>query len=149
MNYLYRWSYRVRWLIAAGMLMLLVVGSSHAATLQVNVTDIKSAKGAMLVAVCKQADFLSAKCAYDRSAPAKAGTITVTFKDIPPGVYAVQAFDDANGNGKLDRNWLGWPKEGMGFSNNAPMHHGPPSYDDAAIRLNAPSGQITFRMRYY
>ncbi len=41
------------------------------------------------------------------------------FEDIPPGRYALAVIHDENMNGKLDANWLGVPKEGYGFSNDA------------------------------
>ena len=39
--------------------------------------------------------------------------------EIPDGEYAIAFFIDANGNKKLDKNFLGIPKEQYGFSNNA------------------------------
>jgi uncharacterized protein (DUF2141 family) len=135
--------------LVAGLLLLAGAAGARAATLQVRITHVKNGSGNVLVAVCRRAHFLSPNCAYHQSTPVRAGAVAVTFKHIPPGVYAVQAFHDANANYKLDRNWLGWPDEGMGFSNNAPMHHGPPAFSDAAIRLTQSGGQISFRMRYY
>jgi len=39
--------------------------------------------------------------------------------DLENGTYALKFFHDINSNGKLDMNWMGVPKEGFGFSNNA------------------------------
>ena len=52
-------------------------------------------------------------------APAHAGAVVVTVADVPAGRYALMAFADANANGVLDKNMLGVPKEGFGFSNDA------------------------------
>ena len=38
--------------------------------------------------------------------------------DLPEGVYAIALFVDANKNLKIDKNFLGIPKEQFGFSNN-------------------------------
>src|SRR5262245_44204094 len=54
--------------------------------------------------------------------------LTVRFKDLPPGHYAAVAFQDINGNGKLDKNFLGIPKEPYGFSNGARGSVGPPRF---------------------
>jgi uncharacterized protein (DUF2141 family) len=62
--------------------------------------------------------------------------LTVHFTDLPPGQYAVVAFQDLNGNGKLDRNFLGIPKEPYGFSNSARGSVGPPKFSEAAIKLD-------------
>ncbi|WP_158583386.1 DUF2141 domain-containing protein [Salinisphaera sp. Q1T1-3] len=137
-------------------LLALALGSSltlpamaDAATLIVHVTDVTQSQGMVRVAACDRDHFTEASCAYTGSAKPENGVATVVLRDVPPGVYAVQAYDDVNGNDKLDTNWIGWPKEGMGFSNDAKMHHGPPSYDDAAIRLSEPGGTIRFGMRYF
>jgi len=55
------------------------------------------------------------------------------FSGIQPGTYAISVFDDANSNGRLDTNFLGIPREGVGASNNARGHFGPPSFHDASF----------------
>lgn len=61
----------------------------------------------------------------------------VTFDSIPSGDYAFAVFHDENNNQNLDQNFLGIPKEGFCFSNNAMGSFGPPSYDKA--KFNIPS----------
>lgn len=55
------------------------------------------------------------------------------FSGIQPGTYAISVFDDENSNGKLDANFLGIPREGVGASKNAKGHFGPPSFRDASF----------------
>jgi len=45
-------------------------------------------------------------------------TIEVIFENIPAGTYALFVLHDANSNNKMDKNWLGIPKEGYGASRN-------------------------------
>lgn len=59
-----------------------------------------------------------------------AGAPTATFADVPPGSYAVSAFHDRNGNGVLDSNFIGLPKEPVGMSNN-PKIMGRPRFKPA------------------
>lgn len=54
----------------------------------------------------------------DISVPAQQGTQILTVPDLPPGEYAVALIHDVNKNHKLDKNWLGMPKEQWGISNN-------------------------------
>ncbi len=122
---------------------------AQAASVTVTVTGLRDSRGVLRVAICSRADFMKPHCPYFGLAPARTGSVTVTIKDIPPGVYAGQAYQDANDNGILDRNWLGIPKEGMGFSNNAPMRFGPPSFADAAFTLGTADAAISFRLRYF
>jgi uncharacterized protein (DUF2141 family) len=59
------------------------------------------------------------------------------FNDIPPGVYAVAVFHDENANGKLDKNFLGIPREGYGASNNVRPKMSAPAFKDAAFTVKA------------
>lgn len=101
--------------------------------LQLEVSHIRSAKGQMMVAVYdSKATFLGDKVVKSAIVPVtRAGQMTIRIPDLPLGVYAVSVFHDVNGNGKLDTNFLGIPKEPYGFSNNAKGHFGPPQYDKA------------------
>ena len=53
----------------------------------------------------------------DISVPAQAGVQKVTVQ-LPPGKYAVALIHDVNVNHKLDKNFIGMPKEYWGMSNN-------------------------------
>lgn len=55
------------------------------------------------------------------------------FSGIQPGTYAISVFHVENSNGRLDTNFLGIPREGVGASNNARGHFGPPSFHDASF----------------
>ena len=61
--------------------------------------------------------------------------LTVLISDLPPGKYAVAAYVDNNRNGRLDKNFLGVPKEIFGFSNNARGMFGPPDFSAAAFEI--------------
>ena len=60
---------------------------------------------------------------------------TITFEDIPAGIYAVSIFHDENDNGKMDTNFFGIPKEDYGCSNNASGFMGPPKWENAKFEL--------------
>ena len=135
----------MRWLVA----LLLLAHGAAAEDLVITVTGIRSAKGTILVAVCDEATFLQPTCRYKGRAPAAVGSVTVRIMGVPPGMYAAQAFGDENDNGVIDRNLFGIPTEGLGFSNDARMRFGPPSFADAAFRVEAGGGRIAFGLRYY
>ena len=59
----------------------------------------------------------------------------VVFSNLGPGRYAAIAFHDENGNGRLDRDFLGVPAEPYGFSNDAQGFLGPPTFDAATMAL--------------
>ena len=66
-----------------------------------------------------------------------------TFIDLPYGTYAVAVYHDRNANGKMDKNFLGIPKESYGHSNNAGGSFGPPPFDKAKFEFGSPEKQIT------
>lgn len=55
------------------------------------------------------------------------------FKNIPPGKYAIRAYQDVNGNHKLDK-WLLGPKEPWGYSYSGKMKF-PPNFNDVSFDL--------------
>ena len=116
---------------------------------QVEVSGVRNDHGQILVALCTKADFLRPHCAWRGHAAASPGTVTVTITSVPEGTYAAQAFHDENGNGRLDRSILGLPKEAMGFSNDAPLHMGPPRFDAAAFDVSGAVTRVAFSLRYY
>ena len=75
-------------------------------------------------------------------------TVVHTFKDVPFGTYAIAIFHDTNSNTKLDKNFLGIPKEGYAFSNNVFGALGlPPGFKDASFKL-AGNKTVKIKMEY-
>ena len=65
-----------------------------------------------------------------------------------PGDYAVAVYHDENDNHHFDKNFLGLPAEGYGFSNDAPTFLGPPSFAAARIGVHPGDNRILIRLRY-
>jgi uncharacterized protein (DUF2141 family) len=122
---------------------------ARAATLEVVVTGVRNDRGIVLVAVCPEASFLRDTCPYRGRAPARAGEVVVRVEEVPPGVYAVQAYHSEDGSGRLRRSFLGLPRDGIGFSRDAKFNYGPPSFADAAVRLGSEGGRVRLALRYY
>jgi len=71
------------------------------------------------------------------------------FAGVPAGDYAVTLFHDENGNGKFDSNFIGYPLEGYGFSNNVVPRFKAPSFDETKFHYDgAGTKQIPVRMIY-
>ena len=75
---------------------------------------------------------------------AVAGTTTACIYVPQPGVYAIALYHDENANQKFDRNAIGLPAEGYGFSNNPATLVGLPSF--RSVRLNVPRSGLTTRI---
>jgi uncharacterized protein (DUF2141 family) len=72
------------------------------------------------------------------------GTVVVSIPSLPPGDYAVAVLHDVNQNHKMDRNWMGKPKEQWAMSNNPHALVKAPSYSTAKFHLG---GDQTIEVR--
>lgn len=76
------------------------------------------------------------------------GHATCQFEGISPGTYAVSVFHDENSNGKLDSNFIGIPREGVGASNNVKGHFGPPKFSAAAFEHSGSRTVLKITINY-
>ena len=117
--------------------------------LQVTVTHIKGVKGNIMVGIFDSDEKFLKEPLDGRMAKANGDSITVVFENLKPGKYAVSVLHDANKNKDLDKNKLGIPKEGFGFSNNVIGAMGPPSFKRALIDLTPEMNlDIDIKMKY-
>ena len=121
---------------------------AHAARLDIELAGIGNDRGLVRVAVCAPATFTTRNCPFTGAAPAKPGSVVVSVPDIPPGRYAVQAYHDEDGNGRLRKGLFGLPAEAIGFSRDARIRLGPPSFEDAAIDVAEPVTATRLRLRH-
>ena len=68
--------------------------------------------------------------------------------NVPDGVYAVSVFHDENMNQKLDKNFMGVPKEGYGASNNPKKKLGPPNFSETKFQLNGTQQSLEIKLVY-
>jgi uncharacterized protein (DUF2141 family) len=61
------------------------------------------------------------------------------FGGVPAGTYSVTIFHDENSNKKFDYNWMHYPIEGYGFSNNAKAQFKAPSWDETSFSYDGAS----------
>lgn len=67
------------------------------------------------------------------------GSATLTFSNLPSGIYAVNVLHDENENGKIDKGLI-LPKEGIGFSNYESIGlSNRPKFSKASFELNTDS----------
>ena len=69
--------------------------------------------------------------------PARLGENVIVLKDIAPGTYAIETFQDINSNGKMDTSWFGFPLEPFGFSRDAHPHLSKPRFKAVAFHIAA------------
>lgn len=119
-------------------------GPASATWINVKIEGVRNSKG--LVAVTLYPDNSSKFLAkhgsmYVGRVPAQTGTVRTCIFVPKPGVYGVAVYHDENASQKFDRNGLGLPAEGYGFSNNPSTIGGLPSF--RSVRLNIPKSGLT------
>lgn len=121
-----------------------------AVRLAVETTHLKSAKGEVAVTVYPDdvRRFLARGGKLARVRTPAAAPVTRTCFWLPPGVYAVAVYHDQDGDHDFDRDGLGRPVEGFGFSNDAPARLGLPAFADVRFRLPPGGKTISLKMRY-
>jgi uncharacterized protein (DUF2141 family) len=107
--------------------------------LVVKVKNIKQSEGTVRVALFNSEDTFLDKAFQGKSVKANGSEVSIEFADLPAGEYALSVFHDANDNGELDKNFMGIPREGFGFGNNAMGTFGPPSFEKAKFKLSSES----------
>ena len=107
--------------------------------LSIKIHGVKTSDGHINVAIYDREDhFLSFDKVYRAdSTRARQGITSIDIEDLPPGDYALAIFHDENGNQQLDKNWLGIPKEAVGFSRTGMKRFGPPSYHECVLHIRA------------
>jgi uncharacterized protein (DUF2141 family) len=115
----------------------------------VHVENVRSSEGHVHVELCTADTFLTESCIVGGSAPAQRGETVVTLIDVPPGIYAVQVFHDANDDNKVNRGVFGIPTEDIGFSREAPLGLHGPQFIKAAFNHAAGEQLITIHLRHF
>jgi uncharacterized protein (DUF2141 family) len=125
------------WVGLAALLCSMAVPAARGNTLTVRVSTFRSLKGSLKCRLYSRPEGFPGKAPFDaeQSIAVAATSMTCTFASLAPGTYAVALFHDENDDGKLDTNFLGVPREGVGVSNNKLRSFGPPTWDDAKFAL--------------
>jgi uncharacterized protein (DUF2141 family) len=107
--------------------------------LSIAVEGVKTSKGKISVAIYNKSEgFLEFdKVFLADTAMAQEGITHIYINNLPGGEYALAVFHDENGNDELDTNWLGIPKESVGFSRTRMKTFGPPSFSECALIIDS------------
>jgi uncharacterized protein (DUF2141 family) len=113
--------------------------AAETASLTVTFSGIKATTGAIMFTV------VNSEAAYGDKAPPTAqamlpvstSSTSKVLSGLAPGRYAIKAFHDVNGDGKMGANPFGIPTEPFAFSNNAVGNMGPAKWADASFEVKA------------
>ena len=142
----YRKYFRVIPLILS-CLILVPISNSEEANLKINILNLEK-PGFLYLSICKdEAGFKETVENESKEESCIASVKEIDLKKteinnvLPYGEYAVTLFVDLDGNKKLNKNFLGIPKEQYGFSNNVMGRMSPPTFDQAKFAIAGPTTQ--------
>lgn len=122
------------------------------ASIRIEISDIRNATGVVGCLIFNAPDGYPdshEKAHQETQVPIVSGAAVCEFKNLAPGEYAAIVIHDENRNGKLDKNFLGIPREGYGASNNVRPAMSAPGYKEAAFTVKAGSPTaIAIKMGY-
>lgn len=138
----------------AGLALLPLLGAAAPPTdgtsVSVTVNNIRNADGVIRACITDQSRrFYKCEGPNTRRLVIDAQSrVSFTFRDIIPGRWAIALLHDENNNDKADSVLGMMPKEGFGFSRDAAVRMGPPSFGNAAFPVGDGPVSQTIRMRY-
>jgi uncharacterized protein (DUF2141 family) len=132
---------------------LLEAQSTGTAALTVHVIGARNTKGKIRAALFRGAEGFpndASRAIQTQAADVDPQTSSaqIVFTDLPAGIYAVSVFHDENMNQKLDKNFVGVPKEGYGASNNPKKKMGPPSFEETKFQLSGTEQSLEIKLIY-
>ena len=121
---------------------------AYADTLLVTVNGVKAGEGNLRLAVFDEAhrdEFPDGEYLLGVAVPATGEEMTVDISNVQSGDYAIAIIQDLNENEKLDKNFLGIPKEPYGFSGK--WKSGDSSYEKALFNTDEVEFAITITLK--
>lgn len=125
--------------------------SQMPSTVQVTVDNVRNSKG-LITAVLYSDDpatFLKSGKKLDRiRVEAHEGETVLCLKAPANGRYSVALYHDENGNKKFDRDFLGIPTEGYGFSQNPGFRFGKPELEETLFTIDSALTNLRISILY-
>jgi uncharacterized protein (DUF2141 family) len=119
------------------------------ANVTIKITDVVINGGIVYLAIFSNAEEFKQEKPY-LSYELKDNNTTVSQEtSLPSGEYVISAFQDANGNGKLDYGLFGVPKELVAISNYFGKGYPSKSFDKQKVLINNMTGQMTIGLHKF
>jgi uncharacterized protein (DUF2141 family) len=123
------------------------------ATVTVKVTGFKGTDGVAVITLYDSEDtwLKIPKAVQVLRQQIKGADMTVTFKGVRPGTYAVSVLHDENKNNEMDMRWFPFPKpkEGAAASNDPPAKMGPPKWEGSKFTVDDKGSTVKATMKYF
>lgn len=118
---------------------LICIAARSQSSIVLEVSNLKNDKG-----VCRACLFNN-QASYEGktskpfqciSVPVKGYKARIEFRNFLSGTYAIFVYHDSNNNNKMDRNFVGIPKEGYGASKNNLPYASAPTFNENKFTID-------------
>ena len=133
-------------LILLGIFMAAATLFTYAQTMTVVIKNVNSNVGSVRLRLYNSEEQFMKKAFAVAEVKAVDGQVVAVFENVASGTYAISVMHDANDNQELDSNFMGIPKEGFGFSNDATGMFGPPDFKKASFQFS--NQEMVINLRY-
>jgi uncharacterized protein (DUF2141 family) len=128
-------------------------GAATGCALRIHVDGLRSSTGVVGTAIFKSADGWPedmGKSFHHWPTPIVAGAheATAVMENLQPGDYGVVVIHDENENKKMDRNFIGFPKEGFGFANNPHVGLSAAPFTASIVHVTCPVTETKIHIIY-
>ncbi|PMD96733.1 hypothetical protein BWI97_11220 [Siphonobacter sp. BAB-5405] len=115
--------------------------------LAITFTNVRNTRAPLVVGVFRKSDpFTKVPFKNYKLEPNGGSSPTLFIDDLPYGEYAVAVFQDENGDGKLNTNIVGIPKEPYCFSNNYRPRVKSPKYDQCKFSYSQKNNHMYLQL---
>lgn len=135
-------------LTTAAAIVALSAGAAQAGDVTVTLTGVQARGGVLLVALQTEGQFMQQDGLGQLIEAPAAGDVTITFRDVPPGDYALSAFHDQNADYQMQTAANGIPEEGWAMSHGETLR-GPPTFAQVSFTVPAAGAEISEPMFYW
>jgi uncharacterized protein (DUF2141 family) len=125
---------------------------SNIGSVKLTISNIEEKKGFIRIGIYNSADKFpeKGKAFKNYSLKVDNNTILTTISNLPSGYYSIALYHDENLDKECNLNFIGIPKEGIGFSNNIKPITSAPSFDETKFYVKTKStSNVNIKLIHY
>lgn len=106
--------------------------------LTVTIKNVKNKAGTMFIGIFNKKENFpkDGKQMKMQKVKVTGDVVQYTFANLPKGDYALAVYQDENSDNKCNTNFIGYPTEGFGFSNNFKPKMTAPTFDQTKVIMD-------------
>jgi uncharacterized protein (DUF2141 family) len=111
----------------------------------VTIDNVLNNKGKVIFGLHTADTFMKRSGIQNTESTIEDGKVTITFKNVVPGTYAIIALHDENENNRMDLEDNGMPKESYATSGST-FSYGPPQFSESKFEVS--NNDIIMNLRF-